>query len=94
MMDAYREPTEQEIDAVLDAIDEISRYIGPLDGAIFGDGWRIVHKILSSLSDFEIWLGLYNLEAALFDSGEPVTVVRAALYQLFQIAYDQGIEAL
>ena len=94
MMDVYREPTEQEIDAVLGAIDEISTYIDPIDGSMYSDGWYEVHHVLSALSDFEVWLGFYHLEASLFESGEPITVLRASLYQVFQIVYEQGINAL
>jgi len=94
MMDVYREPTEQEIETILGAIDQVSTYIDPVDGSMYSDDWHEVYNILSALSDFEIWLGLYHLEAALFESGEPITVLRAALYQVFQIVFEQGLNAL
>lgn len=94
MVDVYREPTDQEIDTILGAIDQISGYIDPVDGSMYSDDWHTVHSVLSALSDFELGLGLYHLETALFESGEPITVLRATLYQVFQIVYEQGIDAL
>ena len=93
MMDVYREPTDQEIDTILGAIDQVSTYIDPVDGSMYSDDWREVYHILSNLSDFELGLGLYHLETALFESGEPITVLRAALYQVFQIVFEQGLNA-
>lgn len=92
-MYAGREPNDAEIDAVVSAIDRISRHITH-NGKISASGWREVYGALAALSDYELWLGLQNLGSAVFDSGENASCVQLTLFELFEIAYEQGIENL
>ncbi|HLA43245.1 MAG TPA: hypothetical protein VJZ27_07410 [Aggregatilineales bacterium] len=89
-----RQPTEAEIEAVINAFDTIRIHINPTEGTIQASGWREVYDTLAALNEFEIWLGLCSLEAALFDSDDYVTASQATLYELFRFAYENGIEAI
>lgn len=94
MTHVERQPTDAEIDAVMGAFDAISQFIDPVYGTIQGSAWRDVYQTLGQLSDYELWIGVCNLEEALFASTESVNVVQATLFEIFQISYDQGINAL
>lgn len=89
-----RQPTEPEIEAVMYAITFISKCINPADGKINGAHWRHIYDMLAHLTEYEIWLGLCNMEEALFEATEQITFVQATLFELFQIAHEQGIKAL
>ena len=88
-----RQPTDDEIDAVYGAFDNIIPFIST-NGKISGSGWRDIYSALETLSEYELWLGLCNLESAIFESGEEITPVHTTLFELFHIAYNQGVEAL
>jgi hypothetical protein len=87
-----REPKEEEIEAVLLAFDLLSYCIDPSDGKINAATWRVVYDTLASLTIYELWLGLCNLESVLFDAEQEVSRVHVTLYELFQIAYEDGIQ--
>jgi len=93
-MEMERTPTEAEVDAVLYAIDIISPHLNERDCTISAGGWREVHNSLSRLSRYELWLGLCNMETAIFQSDTPITNSQATLYELFYIAYTDGMQAL
>jgi|GEM_PF-4000028 len=92
MTGVQREPTNTEIEAVLATIDHISDQINPNDGKIFGAGWEVVRDALLKLSEYELWLGLCNLESVMFSSDGGVTPIQSTLFELFHMAYEQGIE--
>lgn len=90
-----RQPTELEINTVYDAYVDILPYINRRDGTLTRQGWHAVNGILMSLTDFELWLGLCNLEAVIF-GGEDYNAVSPAhmtLFELFHIAYEQATAA-
>jgi hypothetical protein len=89
-----RQPTDQEIETVLRAFDALQVYIHPDNGMIEAQGWRDVHITLLSLSDYELWLGLCNMASVWFDLEEANSPVQNTLYELFRIAYEEGLEAL
>lgn len=89
-----RQPTDQEIDTVLGAFDVLSHFINPDDGMINAAGWRDIHVTLAALSDYELWLGLCNMASAWFDLDQANTPIQNTLYELFRIAYEEGLEAL
>ena len=93
-MEMERIPTDEEIDAVLNAIDLISPHLNDEDGTINGAAWRDVHGSLRQLSRYELWLGLCNMEAAIFQSEEPISNGQATLYELFYIAYADGLHTI
>ncbi|MFP4323949.1 MAG: hypothetical protein ACLFTK_15960 [Anaerolineales bacterium] len=94
MTNVERQPTDAEINAVLDAFDHISLYINLQDGRIIGTGWHEVREVLRTLSDYELWLGLCNLEQAVFDAQEEATPAQVTLFELFHMVYEQGLDAL
>ena len=89
-----REPSEKEIQSVMDAFDIISQFVNPNNGQIHGAGWRDIHDTLARLGEYELWLGLCTLESALFDSDEPPTPTQATMFELFNMVYEDGIEAI
>jgi hypothetical protein len=93
-MEMERIPTDSEIDAVLHAIDAITPYLNEREGTINASGWRDVYGSLRSLSKYELWLGLCNMEMAIFSSNEPISNGQATLYELFYIAYNEDMQAL
>jgi hypothetical protein len=87
-------PTDEQIEHVMDAFDKICAHISPKDGTINGAGWREIYTVVNNLSEDELWIGICNLENVIFElPGEP-TLVHATLYEIFRIAYNEGIEAL
>lgn len=94
MAQTSHEPSDAEVDRIFQAFDDLSQYISPKDGTINSAQWQVVHQILSGLSEYERWIGLCNLESALFESDFDVTCTQMTLYELFKIAYEQGLEAL
>jgi hypothetical protein len=93
MVDEYI-PTDTEVEAVISAFDTITPYISSRDGTINGSAWRIVYDALGRLSDIELWLGLCNLESAIFEAGAQPSPVHLTLFELFKMVYEQGLEAL
>lgn len=90
----HREPTEAEVDAVVHALETITPYISTVNGTINASGWRIIYDALAGLSDYELWLGLCSLEEVMFDPEQTMTVVQLTLYELFRIAYVEGMPTL
>jgi len=93
-VDVGREPTDQEIESVLNAFDLISRFINAKDGTINASGMHDIYTTLRRLSDYELWLGACNLEEALFGSESMVNPIQATLFEIFKISCEQGVEAL
>ena len=89
-----RQPTENEIQTVMTAFESILPHINEDSGTVKGSGWRTVYDVLEQLTDYELWLGLCNLEAAVFGSEQDLNVAHVTIFELFQLAYERRIESL